>query len=161
MSSLFAFKKKIVLSPGVVFRPFFLVCVLVCVPVLLHFFPACCSIVCCFLTRPVLLMSSRSLTSEAMVLFGVLLAVFLVGCEVIVIGVFVFGASCWLLPLWIMLVTLFLVSFPVSELVLLFQLGALIRLEKTENGAKQNRAVKTKWLLIVFRGPLNNITRTE
>jgi hypothetical protein len=77
--------------------------------------------VCCFLTRPVLLMSSRSLPSETMVLFGVLLAVFLVGCEVIVIGVFVFGASCSLLCLWVMLVILFLVSFPVSELVSLFQ----------------------------------------
>jgi hypothetical protein len=113
-------KKKIIL-PGVVFRPFFLFCVLVCVPVLLHFFPACCSIVCCFLTRPVLLMSLRSLPSETMVLFGVLLAVFPVGCEGIVIGVFVFGAYSLLLCLWIMLVTLFLVSFPVSELVSLFQ----------------------------------------
>jgi hypothetical protein len=37
------------------------------------------------------------------------------------------------------------------------QWGALIRLEKTENGAKQNSAVKTKWLLIVFWGPPNNI----
>jgi hypothetical protein len=36
--------------------------------------------------------------------------------------------------------------------------GALIRLEKTENGAKQNSAVKTKWLLILFWGPPNNIT---
>jgi hypothetical protein len=35
--------------------------------------------------------------------------------------------------------------------------GALIRLEKTENGAKQNSAVKSKWLLIVFWGPPNNI----
>jgi hypothetical protein len=39
------------------------------------------------------------------------------------------------------------------------QWGALIRLEKTENGAKQNSAVKTKWLLIVFWGPPNNIKK--
>jgi hypothetical protein len=39
------------------------------------------------------------------------------------------------------------------------QWGALIRLEKTENGAKQNSAVKTKWLLIVIWGPPNNIKK--
>jgi hypothetical protein len=40
---------------------------------------ACCGILCCFLTRPVLRMSSRSLLSETMVLFGAPVALFLVG----------------------------------------------------------------------------------
>jgi hypothetical protein len=40
-----------------------------------------------------------------------------------------------------------------------FKWGALIRLEKTENGAKQNIAVKTKWLFIVFWGPPYNIKK--
>jgi hypothetical protein len=41
------------------------------------------------------------------------------------------------------------------------QWGALIRLKKTENGAKQNSAVKTKWLLIVFWGPPNNTKKVN
>jgi hypothetical protein len=45
------------------------------------------------------------------------------------------------------------------ELSFIAQWGALIRLEKTENGAKQNSAVKTKWLLIVFWGPPNNLKK--
>jgi hypothetical protein len=43
------------------------------------FVPACCSVLCYFLTIPVLLMSSRGLLSETMVLFGVLVVVFPVG----------------------------------------------------------------------------------
>jgi hypothetical protein len=46
---------------------------------------------------------------------------------------------------------------PTAGEAVLGQQGALIRLEKTENGAKQNSAVKTKWLLIVFWGSPNNI----
>jgi hypothetical protein len=41
------------------------------------------------------------------------------------------------------------------------QWGALIRMKKTENGAKQDSAVKTKWLLIVFWGPPNNIKKVN
>jgi hypothetical protein len=41
------------------------------------------------------------------------------------------------------------------------QWGALMRLKKTENGAKQNSAVKTKCLLIVFWGLPNNIKKVN
>jgi hypothetical protein len=51
------------------------------------FFPACCNILCCSLTRPFLLMSSNRPPSVTMVLFGVYTDVFLLGGRFIVMGV--------------------------------------------------------------------------
>jgi hypothetical protein len=98
---------------------FFFVSVLVCVLVLLHFFLL---VVVSFIASLRVLFSSCPrvvcrLRPWCCLVF--LLLCFPLVCDLIEIGVFVFGAYCLLLRLWIRLVTLFLVSFPVSELVLL------------------------------------------